>query len=502
MIEFRFHTPNFDHQTEVFEQTKAIPQFALFWEMGTGKTKHIIDLASWLFVTDQIDAVLVIAPTGVHSNWDVPGEGLRRHMMPELLDVAITYRLIWHSNRSQHKATKIAYAKLMAAKFAWLIMGVDSLNTQDGYKAAEHFLKNRRVLFVFDESHYIKTPNAQRTKRAKKLRLLTPWRRILTGTPAEQKPFDVYAQIDWLKPGFWAEQGLGSFIAFKHHLADWRKVKSSLGHEFEMQRKDNDGNLVYKNLDDLRRILQSISSRKTKDLLNLPPKIYTRMYYELSKEQRQLYEQMENEYVLWFDENSQPNPEDPDQRILACSAEFAMVRQLRLHQLCLGYITTDSGDLIKIVEPNPALELLQSITEELSTQAIIWCRFRKDLELVMNSLGDRAVSYFGDTSAEERVENVALFQQGKKQFFVATNAAAEGITLTAARTVIYYSNDRRLGKRKQSEDRAHRSGQRFSVQYIDMLAENTISEDILEALIYGEEISAATLGDKIIKRQR
>lgn len=502
MTEFRFHTENFDHQKRIFEKTKTLQQFALFWEMGTGKTKHIIDLASWLYLTGEIDAVLVIAPTGVHANWDVPGEGLRRHMMPELLDISITYRLIWHSNRSQHKATKIAYAKLMAAKFAWLIMGVDTLNTKDGYKAAEHFLKHRRVLFVFDESHYIKTPNAIRTKRAKKLRLYTPWRRILTGTPAEQKPFDVYSQIDWLKPGFWAEQGLGSFIAFKHHLAEWRKAKSPLGHEFEVQRKDKDGRLIYKNLDDLQRMLQAISSRETKELLNLPPKIYTRMYYELSNRQRELYEKMEDEYVIWFNENSETDLQNPDQRILTASAELAMVRQLRLHQLALGYITTDTGDLVEVIDPNPALELLNSILEEHSYQAIIWCRFRKDLELVTKLLGDNAVSYFGDTSIEERVENVALFQKGQKQYFVATNAAAEGITLTAARTVIYYSNDRRLGKRKQSEDRAHRSGQQHSVQYIDILAENTISEDILESLIYGEEISAAVLGDKIIKRRR
>ncbi len=477
-------------------------QYALFWEMGTGKTKHIIDLASWLYLNNEIDAVLVVAPTGVHANWDVPGEGLQRHMMTELLEPDVTYRLIWHSKRSQHKATKAAYTKLMAAKFAWLIMGVDAINTKDGYKAAEHFLKHRRVLFVFDESHYIKTPNVQRTKKAKKLRLLTEWRRILTGTPADQKPFDIYSQIDWLKPGFWAEQGLASFIAFKHYLADWRKVRSALGHEFEMQYTDRSGKPLYKNLEDLNKMITPISDRKTKDLLNLPPKIYTRMYYEFTPEQRKLYNQMENEYILWFDENSQPNPQNPDDRVLACSAELALVRQLRLHQLALGYITTDSGDLVKIVEPNPILELLNSITEELSHSAIIWCRFRKDIDLVMKLLGEKAVSYFGDTGVDERVENVRLFQQGEKQFFVATDAAAEGLTLTAARTVVYYSNGRRLGKRKQSEDRAHRSGQKHSVQYIDLLAAGTISEDILEGLIHGEEVSAAVMGDKILKRWR
>lgn len=507
MVEFSFHTKCFQHQTDVFESTKDVHAYGIFWEMGGGKSKHIIDLATYLFLNDRIDAVLIVAPNGLHANWDMPGEGIRKHMLPELLDISITYRHIWYSHRSQHKATKTAYAKLMAAKFAWLFMGIDAINTKDGFKAAEHFVKHRRCFIVIDESQKIKNKSASRTKKMYKIRDVStknsPWRRILTGTPAEQKPFDVWAQIDWLLPGYWKEQGLGSYLSFKHYFAEWRKAKMPNGHEVEVQRKDRDGRLIYKNLNELTELMKPISSRLLKDdIFDLPPKVYTRAYYELSPKQRKMYDQMEQNYVLWYEENSVPDPDDPNRRILTASAELPIVRQLRLHQLAMGYITTDDGTILSVADPNPALELLREITMELPHSAIIWCRFRKDVELVKEMLGNSAVEFHGGTSQEDRLRNVQAFQAGDVPNIVATNAMAEGWTLTRAKTCIYYSNDRKLGKRKQSEDRAHRPGQDESVQYVDVIAANTISEIILDGLILGEEISASVMGDKIRNKWR
>lgn len=521
MTSFRFHTAPLDFQLEILQHSAHMAQFALFWDMGLGKTKELIDTAVSMYDAGKIDAVLVVAPNGIHSNWDVPNEGLQKHLLPELLE--LSYRLTWHSKTAKHVATQRRVHKLFASRFAWLMMAFDAFVTKDGVAIAERFLKERRVLFVLDESTRVKNPAAIRTKTLKRLRLLTPYRRILTGTPAEQNPFDVFSQVDWLIPGYWREQGLGSFIAFKHYLADWRKMKAPQGHEFEVQVKDRDGRPIFKNLDELEKMLRPISSRLLKtDKLKLPEKIHQRVYYDLEPKQQSAYDTMENDYVLWLEQRENALKEldklreahgddsaevmgfldDPESGIATSNADISIVRQLRLHQLAMGYVTDDLGNILSVADPNPALELLSELVEDVTHSVIIFCRFRRDVDLVIERLGvDRAFRYDGSVPPEERTTAVAGFQAGERQFIVGTTAVmGEGVTLTRAQTVIYYSNDRKLGKRRQSEDRAMRIGQTNSVLYLDMIARNTISETILNMLLYGEEITAVALGDRIKKK--
>ena len=99
-----------------------------------------------------------------------------------------------------------------------------------------------------------------------------------------------------------------------------------------------------------------------------------------------------------------------------------------------------------------------------------------------------------------RQEHIALFQQknGPTRYFVGNaQTGGYGITLTAASTVVYYSNSYDLEKRLQSEDRAHRSGQTGSVTYVDLMAENTIDERIVKALNKKINIANEIMGEDI-----
>lgn len=499
MTNFHFHTPPLAHQLSVWEDTWHLKAYALFWDMGLGKSKHIIDVACKLFQEQLIKGVLIVAPNGVHVNWNVPGEGLQAHMPPELRQ--LTAALIWHSNKARHKSTVEALQRLERAQFPWLIMAYDTFVSESGYEVAERFLAGRPCLMALDESHRIKTKSAIRSKRIAKLGKLAPYRRILTGTPAEQKPFDVYNQVEWAFPGYWRQQGFASYIAFKHYLADWRRQRSPMGHEFEVQVTDKNGKPLYKNLDALSRMLKPISSRLLKtDVLDLPPKVYTRMHYEMTPAQRKLYDAMERDYFVWLNQVAPIDPDDPTTLPPMVSADLALVRQLRLHQIAMGYVTDDEGTINSVVDPNPALDLLSEIVQDLAHPAIVWCRFRKDVDLIMERHANSAVRYDGSTSAEDRTRALAAVQAGDVPLIVATSAMAEGVTLTAALTSIYYSQDRKLGKRKQSEDRNYRIGQQHSVQYIDLVCPGTISEIILDGLMHGEEVAAAALGEKIRKK--
>lgn len=495
-------TKPYEHQRVVLAATRDRTNFGVFWEQGTGKTKLAVDTAGWLFSTGKIDAVFVLAPTGIHENWDVPGEGVQRHLPEALLKASC--RVTWRSAKAGQVAAKQRWNKLLAHKggMRWLFMGFDAFITKRGFDAAQQFMSTHRCLWVIDEAARIKNVKAQRTKYAMKLRHLAAYRRPMTGTPVAQKPFDVYALVKWMMPTYWLENGIGSFMMFRHTFGVWRQQRINGGRLIEVQSTDAHNRPIYKDLDRLAKMLKPISSRVLKvDVLDLPPKIYTTYYYDLTSEQRRHYDRLEKEYYTWQEENTVPDPDNPG-RLLLTSAELALVRQLRMQQICMGYLVDDEKNMHIIPGGNPALSLLEELTEDMGHQGIIWGRFRMDIELILERLGrEKAFRYDGTVGPEDRVKAIAGFQAGDRQWFVATPATAgEGVTLTAARTVIYYSNSRRLTERLQSEDRAHRIGQLYSVDYIDLVARDTITGDILDTLRHNEDVAASAIGDRIRAR--
>lgn len=495
-------TQPYELQDQVWQASRGRRHYAIFWEQGTGKTKLAVDTAGYLFCTGQIDAVFVLAPTDIHANWDVPGEGIQKHLPEELLKASA--RLTWNSGRARTKGFLERLRYLMSHKggLRWLFMGFDAFITKHGFAAAQQFLSTYRCLWIIDEAGRIKNPQSKRTKSVNKLRDLARFRRPMTGTPIAQKPFDAYSIINWMDPTYWKQNGLGSYYVFKQYFGLWRKIRVAGGREVEVQKTDKNGLPQYQRLEDLHGYLRPVASRVLKaDMVDLPPKLYTRMYYEMTPKQAEHYRRLEREFVTWYEENSAPSEDGP--RVLMTSADLAIVRQLRLQQIALGYLVSDEGEFTVIDEENPALALLSQITEDLPHSAIIWGRFRKDIDLICGVLGDAAVRYDGTTDAEARIKAVQAFQAGDKPFFVATQATAgEGLTLTRAQTVVYYSNSRKLTERLQSEDRAHRIGQVNPVQYIDLIVANTITEDILEGLLHGQDVAATALGDKIRNRNR
>ena len=140
--------------------------------------------------------------------------------------------------------------------------------------------------------------------------------------------------------------------------------------------------------------------------------------------------------------------------------------------------------------------------EEVSGKIIIWSRFRYDIIHIQAELakvygGQSVVSYYGDTSEQDRQFAIERFQDGNARFFVANPATAGyGLTLTEANTVIYYANDFNLETRIQSEDRCHRIGQKNPVTYIDLIADGTIDEKIVKALRDKINIGARVLGEE------
>ena len=471
----KFKTKPFKHQLEEFNAHKLDVDRALLWEQGTGKTKVILDTVAWLYLNNEVDGLLIVAPNGVHQNW-LQDQFPQHYPLPEYTAI------LWESQRASGKGFQIKLRQMMEDPKGLAVFAInyEAFITEKGQKAVEKFLTMRTVMMVCDESHKIKAMSAIRTKRIIQLGRYAKYRRILTGTVIGNSAFDLYSQFLFL-----GEHILGykSEYAFKHRFGVFVKTF--------MQGRYFNQLVKYRNLDHLKKLMAPYSSRITKvEVLDLPDKLYTKRYFYMTSEQQKLYTQLKEEFMI----------EVKKGEIL--TAPLAITRMLRLQQIISNFIPTGDNSLSPVGITNPRLECLMDAIDSSQGKIIIWARFVEDIRQINKRLTlDKIefVEYYGDIGSKERISALNKFSTNiKTRIFLANPACAgEGLNLQSASTVIYYSNSFKLIERLQSEDRAHRIGQTKNVTYIDIICPKTIDEHIVKALIEKKNVASLVNGDNL-----
>ena len=459
---YEYKTEPFDHQRKALEDSWDADFHAYFMEMGTGKSKVAIDNMGVLFERGEIKAALIVAPKGVYDNWAL-GE-IPLHLPERIARKTVS----WTPSLSKKFVAKLE--DLVLEDFDGLklfIINVEAFSSPRGARAAGRFLvQNPDNMMIVDESTTIKNRKAQRTKNLMVLTKYSKYRRILTGSPVTKSPMDLFSQCNFLDE---KSLGFNSFFAFQNRYAIVQKRVMGARSFQEIT--------GYRRLDELNEKLFSFSTRVLKeDCLDLPDKIYTRRNVELTDEQAKVYGQMKKLALAQL-ENGE-----------LATTESVLTQIMRLQQICCGFFQPDVGKIQPL--KNNRLNELTSITDELSGKAIIWASYTHDIQQISLTLRDRfgpdsVALYYGATPQDERQEIVNRFQDVNDplRFFVGQpKTGGYGITLTAASTVIYYSNSYDLEIRLQSEDRAHRIGQKNAVTYVDLVSPNTIDEKVLNAL--------------------
>jgi len=472
-MNYKFKTKPYAHQLKALEMSWNKEVFAYFMEMGTGKSKVLLDNISMLYDKGKIDGALIIAPKGVVKTWH------EQEIPTHLVDHVQKKVVLWQANINKKQKSKLDILFKSEVDLHILIMNVEALSTKKGVDFASRFLNCHSALMAIDESTTIKNKEAKRTKSVLKLGKLAKYRRILTGSPVTKSPIDLYTQCEFLDSWLLDHS---SWYSFRAKYAIMRNMNVG-GRTFQQV-------VGYRNLGELSEILKSFSHRVLKDdCLDLPKKTFMKRIVHLTPDQKKIYLQMKQMALAEMNGKM-------------ITTVTALTQLMRLHQITCGHFKADDGTTQNI--NNNRIDELIDVLEEIEGKVVIWAHYQYDVAQIIKAVTEEfgegcCVDYYGLTPQNERQENIRKFQEDDKvRFFIGTPATGGyGITLTGASNMIYYSNGYDLEKRQQSEARIDRIGQEKPMTYIDILCEDTVDERIVKALRKKINIATEIMGEEL-----
>jgi SNF2 family DNA or RNA helicase len=530
-----FKTLPYAHQLKAFELFKDKEYFALFMDMGTGKTKVTIDIAAYKYSKGLIEAMLIIAPNNVHTQWV-------KEQLP--LHCPIPYKaFIWESgklSRGYYKKQLDDFINYPMDCLKVLAINVEALQSDTIIPYIARFVKGHKPFIVIDEATRIKHNTAKRTKVVHQLTKYGQ-RAILTGTPTAKSPFDLWSQMEFLRANYFA----CNYFIFQHrygimlkgvnqktggkYLAlisekDYSMVSSLIG----KMKAERGGQLMpddyetisairgtseknvhfieanpkytqFKRLDELREyIAKDVYSVKKENCLDLPPKVYEKIYVTMSAEQKKVYHNLKTELVAQYEgkELTVVNKVALTTRLMQIIGGFFPYTEMEEHYNPEHHEwyekATSKGQLIG--KENTKMVALFDDLEEAGeeTNIIIWAHFVAELKYIYEALKTTysCCLYYGGTEQNERKRIIEDFKSGKYRIFIGNAATAGfGLNLQNATLQYYFSNTFRTEDRLQAEDRSHRIGVKSTVVYKDIIMKGTIDEKIHENISMGRDLN-------------
>tara|TARA_R110000772_G_scaffold267971_3_gene393581 strand:+ start:18732 stop:20213 length:1482 start_codon:yes stop_codon:yes gene_type:complete len=449
--------------------------FAIFDDMGVGKSKTLIDGVCELKTLDAIEAVLLVCPNSLKNNWGNPSTGqIAIHGWDELD----------HTIYVMHSGQKFPPVDTFdGPDMKWIVVNYESVwrNKQEAW--LKSFMQRFRTAMTLDESQRIKNPSSSQSKGCIRLGQYAKRRYIMTGTPVTKNPLDFWAQFRFLDASITGHSYYNTFRIRYAKLVQQvvpNKAKARLTRWGKPQPKTHTIQVIggYQNIPELLGKVGPYYRRvEKKDCLDLPDKVFMRREIEMNKEQVKAYQEMSDKLVTELEG-------------VRIKAPIALTKILRLLQITCGYATQDG--VAYNLGKSPKTEELMTVVEEHDGQLIIFYRENPERAFIEELLTNKKVSYMalhGGVKEAHRTEFQQDFQNTSQYKVALCNVAVGGIglDLTAADLVLYHSNSHSLEHRWQSEDRAMRIGQSKKVTYMDFLATfvgggMTMDHTVLKAL--------------------
>lgn len=457
--------PLWKHQEEAIRRATAPGQrdFALFFDMGTGKTATTINiLRHRYFENKRIMRTLILCPVVVCENWrrEFNAHSKIGHQV-FVLKGSEKQRLALFNEKKELRSAPIFVTNYEALQMKGLMQAL---------------LNWKAEILVCDESQRLKNPKAVRTKMAIMLADLAKHRHILSGLPILNTPLDIWSQFRVLDKGESFLDHLGyplNFWAFRNRYFYDKNAGMPVDRHFP-KFLPVDGCL-----ESLNKIIYKKAMRVMKsECLDLPPFIRIKIEVDLDPEQERLYESMKKHFIAYLKSGE------------AVTAQIAVTKALRLQQIVSGYCKTEDGKEITL-KHNPRLDALESLLEDIPSteKVIIWATFKENYRQIRNlceKLGLTYVELHGDIDRKQHQKSIDSFQTDPSIRVMIANQGAGGIgvNLTAASVAIVYSRNFNADHDQQSEARNYRGGSEIhtKVTRYDLIAKNTIDEIIVESL--------------------
>lgn len=457
-----------DHQKKIIELATSQNSFAILAEMGTGKTRCMVEILRHIYNTEGMAPTLIVAPLITLSNWKE--EILKYSKIPES---EIT--LLTGEGRKRVVALERSKGNIFVVNYEGLLMA----------RLFEEMLRKDFRTVVFDESHKLKKWNGKTTKQATILADKAYYRYIMTGTLVLNNILDVFAQFRLLDRGallgtnYWAFRNTymydaNSGMAKHNYFPNW-KVKPG-------------------SVERLNQIMAKKSYRvDKKDCLTLPPFVQITIKVGMTPQQRKMYEDMKRDYIAFIETNT---------GVEAVVAQMGLVKALRLMQIASGFCKTDKGNE-ELYLDTPKDKALSELLEDYSGKhkIIVWAVFSKNYAAIRRVCGELNIAYreaTGETTPREKDGNIHDFKTKDDVRVLIANPEATGIGINLVQSdiSIFYSRNFSLGQSLQAEARNYRGGSEMheKVTRIDLVCENSLEEKVQLVLANKKELS-----DKVLR---
>lgn len=449
------------HQRAAIERADDVSEFGLFFDVGTGKTRTMIEILRRKYTRrGGIAKTLIFAPLIVLNNWKQEFAKYSK----------ISQEMIFIFDGPQFKRV-LQMEKIMQLDGAIVLTNYESLQMELLMRKLEEW---RPEYIIDDESHRLKNPQSKRARKAVRLADKAEERYILTGTPILNSPMDIFMQFRILDKG----QTFGTnFFAFRSRYFIDMNEKWRANHNYFpnwQPRTELYQELYYK--------VSTKSLRAVKsECLDLPPMVRETIEVELTREQRKAYKEMNDDLVTYIAQTSESK---------AAVATIALTKALRLQQIASGFVSVVDGQVVSFKE-NPKLDALMSLLEDYTpgSKVIVWAAFKENYRAIADRLDRSGIAYrmmTGDTPQDEREANLEAFRRDESVRVLISNqkAGGVGINLIESNVSIYFSKNFSLEDDLQSEARNYRGGseRHAKVTRIDIVAKDTLDEVITKAL--------------------
>lgn len=467
--------------------------FAYLMDMGTGKSKVVLDEFGEGATNGGPQDLLVIGPAGSYRNWfedksEAQPSELNRHCDPEFRERLIDVPWSSGGGVGLKNRLRLMLAASRSRRPRALFVNVEALSQRDrAYELCDEFLEQRGAMMVVDESTTIKGVSADRAKNVIRLGEKALSKRILSGLWTPKSPMDLYMQCLFLDERI---LGYNNFYTFRRRYAVMVKKKI-----FIPGVKNADGSqksrwfdqvVDYKNLDRLRDRVAPYRYRVLKkDCLDLKPRTYTSRDVRLSDEQRKMIRDLKLFGHAAIGETGR-----------FVTTDMVIKYITRVTQIACGYVMDDEERVLHEVKEHRT-DALMEVLEEHRGKSIIWCPWRAPLEKIVRRIteeyGSRSVAQFhgGNKARRGEEERRFLGDPACRHMAATQGAGMRGNTWNVADLSVYYANNYDLEQRDQSEDRNFRIGQDLPVTVVDLLAEGTHDRKVVVNL--RKKIDLATL---------